>query len=97
MDVSVITTTYNGLPFLPEAVRSVLEQTLTDFEYVIVDDGSTDETADVVGSIADERIRYVGCQRIGRASALNVALKESRGRYVANLDSDDWMLPERLA
>ena len=59
MDVSVITTTYNGLPFLPEAVRSVLEQTLTDFEYVIVDDGSTDETPDVVGSITDERIRYV--------------------------------------
>jgi glycosyltransferase EpsE len=97
VDVSVITTTYNGLPFLPEAIRSVLEQTLADFEYIIVDDGSTDGTPEVVSGIADERVRYIRCQRIGRASALNVALREAKGCYLANLDSDDWMLPERLA
>jgi len=97
VDVSVITTTYNGLPFLPAAIRSVLGQTLADFEYVIVDDGSTDSTPDVVEGMAEERIRYIRCQRIGRSAALNVALEEAGGRYVANLDSDDWMLPERLA
>jgi glycosyltransferase involved in cell wall biosynthesis len=97
VEISVITTTYNGLPFLTQAIRSVLDQTLADFEYIIVDDGSTDSTSEAVAGIRDRRVRYVQCGRIGRAAALNRALQEARGRYVANLDADDWMLPERLA
>lgn len=97
MDISVITTTYNGLPFLSEAVQSVLDQNLVDFEYIIVDDGSTDATAEVVASIRDSRLRYIQCERMGRPAVLNLALQEAKGRYVANLDADDWMLPDRLA
>jgi len=97
VELSVITTTYNGLPFLSEAIESVLEQTREDFEYIIVDDGSTDATPEVVGAITDSRLRYIKCGRMGRAAALNLALREARGLYVANLDADDWMLPERLA
>ena len=97
MIVSVITTTYNGLPFLTEAIESVLSQTLADFEYVLVDDGSTDETPHTVRAISDTRLQYVRADRIGRAAALNLALSKTEGQYVANLDADDWMLPERLA
>jgi glycosyltransferase involved in cell wall biosynthesis len=97
MLVSVITTTFNSLPFLPEAVESVLGQTHAEFEYVLVDDGSTDATADVMAQVADSRLRYIRSQRVGRAAALNLALAEARGQFVANLDADDLMLPERLA
>ena len=97
MDVSVVTTTYNGLPFLVQAIQSVLRQSLTQFEYVIVDDGSSDDTPAAMASITDPRVRYVQLPRIGRAAALNAALQEARGKYVANLDADDLMLPERLA
>ena len=97
MDVSVITTTYNGLPFLSEAIQSVLDQVFADFEYIIVDDGSTDATAEVVADVRDPRLRYIKRERMGRAAALNLALQEAKCRYVANLDADDCMLPERLA
>jgi glycosyltransferase involved in cell wall biosynthesis len=96
VDVSVITTTYNGLPFLTEAIGSVLDQTYADFEYILVDDGSTDATPEAVAAFVDSRLRYIRCDRIGRAAALNRALAEAAGQYVANLDADDLMLPGRL-
>ena len=77
MQVSVITTTYNGLPLLKDAVSSVLAQTLTDFEYIIVDDGSTDDTAAYFSTLDDDRIVYIQNERVGRSKALNIAFKRA--------------------
>ncbi|MCP4422156.1 MAG: glycosyltransferase family 2 protein [Chloroflexi bacterium] len=97
MLISVITTTFNSRPYLEEAIQSVLSQERVVFEYVIVDDGSTDGTEDVVAAIDDARIHYINNGRIGRAKALNCAVQTAQGTYIANLDADDMMLPGRLA
>jgi glycosyltransferase involved in cell wall biosynthesis len=95
--VSVIIPTYNRADFLPRAIESVLEQTYADFELVIVDDGSTDETADVVARYADPRIRYHWQENQERSAARNEGIALSQGAYVTFLDSDDWYLPCKLA
>jgi glycosyltransferase involved in cell wall biosynthesis len=95
--VSVILSVYNGANFLSEAVDSVLRQTLPDFEFVIVDDASTDDTASFLASIADRRVRIIrNPVNLGLTCSLNLALREARGRYVARLDHDDVALPNRL-
>jgi glycosyltransferase involved in cell wall biosynthesis len=95
--VTVVMTVHNGLPFVEEAVDSVLGQNFDDFELVVVDDGSTDGTPDVLGRRRDPRLRLVRGPHLGRVAALNHALGLARGRYVANLDADDVALPGRLA
>jgi glycosyltransferase involved in cell wall biosynthesis len=88
--VSVIIPTYNRAAFLAEAVDTVLAQTFTDYELLIVDDGSTDRTAAVVGGIADPRVHSVSLPHSGSpARARNAGITRARGRYVAFLDSDD--------
>lgn len=95
--VSVLLTVYNGLPYLRQAIESVLQQTFQDFELVIVDDASTDGSVDCVRSYQDPRIRLVINERnLGQARSLNKGLALARGRYVARLDQDDVCLPERL-
>ena len=94
--VSVITTTYNGLPLLREAVASVLAQTAIALQYIVVDDGSTDETAAYLQSLNDPRLVVLQPGRIGRARALNLALEAATAPFIANLDADDMMLPKRL-
>ena len=97
--VSIITPTYNCGPFIAETIRSVQAQTYTDWEMIIVDDCSTDETRDVVsGFIAnDPRIRYLCNERnFGAAITRNRALREARGRWIAFLDSDDLWESEKL-
>lgn len=96
--ISVIIPTYNYARFLPESVGSVLAQTFRDFEVVVVDDGSTDNTADVVGGLAtDPRVRYLRQENQGDAAARNRGVRNSSGRYLAFLDSDDLWLPAKLA
>ncbi|MEZ4590646.1 MAG: glycosyltransferase [Chloroflexota bacterium] len=95
--VAVITTTYNGLPLLREAVASVLAQTAVSLHYVVVDDGSTDGTAAYLQTIQDSRLTLLQPGRIGRARALNLAVEASQAPFIANLDADDKMLPGRLA
>lgn len=98
--VSVVTATYNGARFLPAAIESILVQSYTDFEYVIVDDASTDTSAAIAAEFAaqDARIRHVANPvQLGPPGALNRALAASQGEYVAVLDHDDLALPERLA
>jgi len=97
--VSVIMPAFNTERWIRQAIESVLNQTLTDVEVLVVDDGSTDNTVDVVRGIRDERVRLF-CQprNCGVSAARNRALDEARGRWVAILDSDDWFARrDRLA
>ncbi len=98
--VSVITTVYNGEPFLAAAIESVLAQTYSDFEYLLVDDCSTDGSAAILRHYAaiDRRIQLLQSDRkINHSYALNLALAHARGELIAILDADDLAHPERLA
>ena len=95
--VSIIIPTYNRARLLGRAIDSVLAQTFTDFELIIVDDGSVDNTRQLVLDYADQRIRYVWHERNqGQNAALNSGVLAAGGKYVAFLDSDDEWLPEFL-
>jgi glycosyltransferase involved in cell wall biosynthesis len=95
--VSVLVPTFNRANYLLEAVNSALTQSYTDLEVVIVDDGSTDNTAEVVRSIQDPRVRYLYQQNRGVSAALNAAWRAAGGEYLALLGSDDVWLPDLLA
>jgi glycosyltransferase involved in cell wall biosynthesis len=97
--VSVITTVYNAASFLEPTLRSLLAQTFRDFEAVVVDDGSTDDSAALVELIAagDSRIRLIRQANTGVADALNRGLVEARGEFIALLDHDDLWQPTKLA
>jgi len=96
---SVVLPVYNGGQFLTEAIESVLSQTDADFELVIVDDGSTDESPDIISRYAraDRRIRPIRQSHAGVARAANRAIDEARGAYIARMDADDLARPERIA
>ena len=89
---------YNAERHLREAVNSILCQTFTDFEFLAIDDGSTDGSAAILGSYTDPRLRVVENPRnLGLTATLNWGLEIARGEYVARMDADDVSLPERLA
>jgi hypothetical protein len=94
--VTVLTTVYNGERFLRPCLESVLNQRFTDFEFLIVDDGSTDATFSIAKSYKDPRIVLVQAGRVGRSRALNYGLALAKGKYVAIQDADDVSLPNRL-
>lgn len=95
--VSVIMPAYNGERFIGEAVKSILAQSLTDLELIVVDDGSTDRTREIVRAFNDPRIRVVSLpENCGSDFAANRAIAESRGEYVARMDQDDLSHPARL-
>ncbi|MBR9973963.1 MAG: glycosyltransferase [Bacteroidetes bacterium] len=93
---SVVTTVYNRASILGRAMHSVLDQSFTDFEYIIVDDGSTDGSADVAEAIDDPRIRVIRSPHHGRASALNTAFAACTAEFILIQDSDDIALPGRF-
>jgi glycosyltransferase involved in cell wall biosynthesis len=95
--VSVIMPCWNREGFIADAIRSVLAQTLADFELLVVDDGSTDGTRDVVASFRDPRVRCLPREHRGISAAMNAGLAAARGRFIARLDSDDAWLPDLLA
>src|ERR687887_2921944 len=94
--VSVLLPVRDGAPFLREALDSVLAQTLTDFELVVVDDGSEDETPAILEAVGDERLRVLRQERLGLVAALNRAVAEARAPLLARMDAHDVSLPERL-
>lgn len=95
--VSVIMGVFNGEQFLQEAVDSILGQTFTNFEFLIVDDGSTDNSATIIEGYNDFRIRLIRNHcNLGLAASLNRALSMTRGTYIARMDADDVCLSERL-
>jgi glycosyltransferase involved in cell wall biosynthesis len=96
--VSVVIPTYNRAPLLGRAIRSVLGQCFEDFEVIVVDDGSTDETAAVVAAFGDPRVRYVRLARnTGAGAARNAGIRLARGKFLAFQDSDDEWLPSKLS
>lgn len=94
--VTILMPAYNAGQYIREATASVLAQTFTDFELLIVNDGSQDDTAEVVASFDDPRIRWIDCAHGGVAAALNRGLSMSRGRYIARFDADDICMPGRI-
>lgn len=96
--VSVILPTYNRASLIARSLESVLNQSFADFEVLVVDDGSTDETASVVAEFCDPRVNYIRLpNNAGAAAARNVGIRISKGRFLAFQDSDDEWLPENLA
>lgn len=95
--VSVILPVYNGEKYVREAVESVLDQTFPDFELIIIDDGSTDATSEILDRFSDSRIaRLRNEKNFGLVGSLNKGLGESRGEFIARMDADDVSLPERF-
>jgi glycosyltransferase involved in cell wall biosynthesis len=96
--VTVLMPMYNAQAFLRESIESILEQSFTDFEFLIIDDGSTDDSAMLAREYAkgDRRIELIGRERGGYVAAINYGLEFARGRYIARMDADDISTPDRL-
>jgi len=95
--VSVLMSVHNGAPWVRDAVASVLAQTAGDLELIVIDDGSTDATSELLAAVRDSRVRIERRAHAGLTRALNRALALARALLVARLDADDIALPERLA
>lgn len=95
--VSVVLPVYNCPEFVGEAIESILHQSCTDFELIVIDDGSKDDTLSVVRRFDDARIGVFTQENQGLAATLNRGIRIARGRYVARQDQDDVSMPERLA
>lgn len=94
--ISVLLPVRNGLPWLASALESIFSQTLADFELIVLEDGSTDGTEDLVAHLADPRVKVVPTGGVGIARALNTGLAAATGAYVARHDADDESVPDRL-
>ncbi len=95
--VTVLMSVYNGEKYLREAIDSILNQTFRDFEFLIINDGSTDRTIEILRSYHDRRIKIINNERnMGLTKSLNKGLKMARGEYIARMDADDISLPNRL-
>jgi glycosyltransferase involved in cell wall biosynthesis len=96
--ISVVMSNYNTeVSMLREAVESILSQTFCDFEFIIIDDGSTDESVDYLRGLPDPRIRLIrNPVNIGLTKSLNIGLKVAKGKYIARMDADDIALPVRF-
>jgi len=95
--ITVLMAIYNGAVYLRECMESVLHQTYGNFEFLIIDDGSTDSTPDIIRSYKDDRIRLLrNDKNLSQVASLNIGLDHAKGEYIARIDADDIMLPHRL-
>jgi glycosyltransferase involved in cell wall biosynthesis len=97
MELTVLIPAYNVEGYIAESIRSVLDQTFSDFELLIIDDGSTDNTVTEIGKFNDPRIRLIRANHEGFAATLNRGIQEAKGYYIARFDADDICCPERLS
>jgi hypothetical protein len=95
--VTVLMSVYNGARYLESAVSSILQQTFTDFEFVIINDGSRDDSRNILERFQDSRIRLIHTENRGLAAALARGVEEARGSCIARMDADDLAPPDRLA
>ena len=96
--VTVIIPVYNGTRTIEKAVNSILNQSYANFELLVVNDASTDQTRTILSGFNDSRIRIINIDKnIGRSAARNVAIDQAKGDYIAMLDADDWSYRHRLA
>lgn len=95
--VSILMPVYKTAPYLREAMDSILSQTFTDFELIVLNDCSPDDAEEILDTYSDSRIvRYKGERNVGLSNILNVGIGLARGKYIARMDSDDLSFPERL-
>lgn len=94
--ISVLMPVYNGEKYIRETIQSVLNQTCTDFEYIIIDDGSTDATKEIISSFSDERILLLESAHGGIVQALHIGLEKAQGQYIVRIDADDVCVPHRF-
>jgi glycosyltransferase involved in cell wall biosynthesis len=96
LNISVVMPVYNAGAHVAAAVRSILQQTCADFQFIIINDGSTDDTSRIIRSFSDRRIRLVERENRGFAYSLNQGIALARGKYIARMDGDDIAYPDRL-
>ena len=95
--VSILMPVYKTAPYLREAIDSMLVQTFTDYELIVLNDCSPDNSEEILDTYDDQRIvRYKGDKNVGLSNVLNVGIEMARGKYIARMDSDDISLPKRL-
>jgi glycosyltransferase involved in cell wall biosynthesis len=94
--VSVVMSVYNGEKYVEDAIKSILNQTYKNWELIIIDDGSSDSTKQVINRFKDDRIKYLYHQNMGLTKSLNRGIEKSVGKYIARIDADDRALPSRL-
>lgn len=95
--VSVVMTTYNHDKYIAEAIQSVLNQTWTEFELIIINDGSTDRTNEIISDfLNDSRVKYIDQENHGPSYAVNQGVLQAQGKYIALMSGDDVCYPERL-
>jgi glycosyltransferase involved in cell wall biosynthesis len=95
--VSVVLPVYNGATYLKESIESILKQSFSNFELIIINDGSTDDSAEIITSFTDRRIKYIAQKNHGLAKTLNRGIALAKGKYIARQDQDDRSFPTRLA
>ena len=96
--VTVLMPVYNVAHWLPETIQSILDQTFLDFEFLIINDGSSDNSGDIIRGFKDSRIIYVeNEQNLGYIQCLNFGLKSISSKYIIRMDADDVSLPDRIA
>jgi len=96
LELSIVMSVYNGEKYLREAIESILNQTYTDFEFIIINDGSTDQSLDIIRSYSDQRVVIINQENKGLIESLNIGIARARTNYIARIDADDVSHLDRL-